>query len=346
MNYSINKEFLLKIAKEILEFHSPTGFCFEIMDKIEEIIKPFGYKVERTNKGCGIITIPGGSNEKVIGLSAHVDTLGAMVRSITSSGTLKFTLLGGPIVPTLDSEYCIVRTRDGKKYSGTFLSTSPAVHVYEDSKTKKRDPENMEVRLDEVVKSKVDVEKLGIAPGDFIFIDPKTSITESGFIKSRFIDDKGSVSALIALLEMISRKKLQPKYTTKILISTYEEVGHGTSYIPSDITEMIAVDMGCIGDDLSCTEYDVSICAKDSGGPYDYNMVTELVRLSKENSIDYAVDIYPFYGSDVGAALRGGNDIRGALIGPGVHASHGMERTHYKALENTIKLLALYLHLL
>lgn len=344
-NYNINKNFLLKTAKEILEFHSPTGFCFEIMDKIQELVAPFGYTFEKTNKGCGIITIPGQSDEKVIGLSAHVDTLGAMVRSITPSGTLKFTLLGGPIVPTLDSEYCIVRTRDGKKYSGTFLSTSPAIHVYEDSKTKKRDPENMEVRLDEVVKSKEDIVNLGICPGDFIFIDTKTTITESGFIKSRFIDDKGSVAALISLLEMIHSNELKPKYTTKILISTYEEVGHGASFIPSDITEMIAVDMGCIGDDLSCSEYDVSICAKDSGGPYDYNMVTELVNLAKNNDINYAVDIYPFYGSDVGAALRGGNDIRGALIGPGVHASHGMERTHYKALENTIKLLALYLHL-
>ena len=191
--------------------------------------------------------------------------------------------------------------------------------------------------------SKKDVEELGICPGDFIFIDPKTTITESGFIKSRFIDDKGSVAALMGLLEIFNREKITPKYTTKLFISIYEEVGHGASYIPNDITEMIAVDMGCIGDDLSCTEYDVSICAKDSGGPYDYNMVTSLIELAKENDIKYAVDIYPMYGSDVGAALRGGNDIRGALIGPGVHASHGMERTHYEGLENTIKLLVAYL---
>lgn len=343
MNFSINKEFLFKTAKEILEFDSPTGFCFEIIDKIEEMIKPYGHKFERTNKGCGIITIEGESDENTIGLCAHVDTLGAMVRSITPQGTLKFTVLGGPILPTLDSEYCKIRTRDGKIYTGTFLSTSPAVHVFEDSRTKARDEKNMEVRIDEVVKSKADVLALGIAPGDFIFIDPKTTITESGFIKSRFIDDKGSVAALIALLEMMKRENIKPKFTTKILISVYEEVGHGSAYIPSDITELIAVDMGCIGDDLSCTEYDVSIAAKDSSGPYDYNMTTNLINLAKDNNLSYAVDIYPMYGSDVSAALRAGNDIRGALIGPGVHASHGMERTHYKALENTIKLIALYL---
>ncbi|WP_138207257.1 M42 family metallopeptidase [Haloimpatiens lingqiaonensis] len=344
MDLAINKEYVLNTAKELLEFNSPTGFCFDIMKTIAERAEKFGYAFETNNKGCGIITVPGKSNDKVIGLSAHVDTLGAMVRSITSHGTLKFTLLGGPIVPTLDSEYCQIRTREGKIYSGTFLSTSPAAHVFADSSSKKRDPENMEIRIDEVVKSKEDVEKLGIGVGDFIFIDPKTTITESGFIKSRFIDDKGSVACLMGLLEFMSREKITPKYTTKIFISVYEEVGHGASYIPSDITEMIAVDMGCIGDDLSCTEYDVSICAKDSGGPYDYNMVTSLVELSKENKLDYAVDIYPMYGSDVGAALRGGNNIRGALIGPGVHASHGMERTHYNAFENTIKLVYLYIN--
>lgn len=339
---NINKDYLLNTAEEILKFDSPTGFCFEIMDLIEKKVKELGFSLERTNKGCGIITVPGLKDEKVIGLAAHVDTLGAMVRSITLQGTLKFTILGGPIIPTLDSEYCKIRTRDGKIYTGTFLSTSASTHVYEDASSKQRDEANMEVRIDEEVRSKDDVKALGIEPGDFIFIDPKTTITESGFVKSRFIDDKGSVACLLSLLEMFSRENIKPANTLKILISVYEEVGHGASYIPSDVTELLAVDMGCIGSDLSCTEFDVSICAKDSSGPYDYNMVTDLVNLAKENDLSYVVDIYPRYGSDVGAALRGGNDIRGALIGPGVSASHGMERTHYKALENTVKLLYLY----
>lgn len=336
---SINKDFILDVAKEILSFHSPSGFCFEIMEKVERIVNNLGYDLELTNKGCGVITIPGESDEKVIGLAAHVDTLGAMVRSITPKGTLKFDLVGGPIVPTLDSEYCVIRTREGKEYTGTFLSTSPSIHVFDDASSKPRDPKNMEIRIDERVLNKEDVKALGINNGDFIFIDPKTTITESGFIKSRFIDDKGSVSALIGLLELLKRENIKPKY----FISVYEEVGHGASYLPEDITEFIAVDMGCIGDDLSCTEYDVSICAKDSGGPYDYKITSDLIELAKNNNLSYAVDIYPRYGSDVGAALRGGNNIKGGLIGPGVHASHGMERTHYDALENTIKLIYLYL---
>ena len=343
MKLSINKEYVLQTAKEILMFHSPVGFCSDIMNLIEEKASKLGYTLEHTNKGCGIITIPGKSDEQVICLSAHVDTLGAMVRSISSTGTLNFTSLGGPILPTLDGEYCYIRTRDNKLYSGTILSTSPAAHVFADSKTKERNEENMEIRIDEIVKNKEDVEELGIAPGDFIFIDPKTTITENGFIKSRFIDDKGSVSALFGLLELFSKNNVMPNYTTKVFISIYEEVGHGAAYIPPEITEYISVDMGCIGDDLSCTEYDVSICAKDTSGPYDYQMVTRLVRLAKEHGLSYAVDIYPMYGSDTSAALKAGNDIRGALIGPGVSASHGMERTHYLAIENTIKLLYFYL---
>ena len=340
---TVNKEKVLNTAKKLLLTDSPSGFCYDVIEMVGQWSKEMGYDFETTVKGCGVITVPGKSNDKVIGLSAHVDTLGAMVRSISGSGTLNFTLIGGPIVPTLDGEYCKVRTRDGRIYNGTFLSTSPAAHVYDDASKKARDPKNMEVRLDEVVKSKEDVENLGICPGDFIFIDPKTTVTESGFLKSRFIDDKGSVACLMNLLHILSIEKIVPSYTTKVFISVYEEVGHGSSYIPADITEMIAVDMGCIGEDLSCTEFDVSICAKDSGGPYDYNMTTELINLAKGNEIKYAVDIYPYYGSDVGAALHGGNNIKGALIGPGVHASHGMERTHYNALEGTIKLLYAYL---
>lgn len=340
---TINKERVFQIATDLLQQHSPTGYCHHIMDTIEQYVQPTGYAFERTIKGGGIITIPGKSEGKVIGLSAHVDTLGAMVRSITAHGTLKFTLLGGPIVPTWDGEYVFVRTRDGRTYSGTMLSTSAAAHVFDDSSSKKREPQFMEVRLDEKVKTKQDVLNLGIGVGDFIFIDPKTTVTESGFLKSRFIDDKGSVACLLTLLEVMHQENIVPTYTVKIVISNYEEVGHGSSYLPSDITEFISIDMGCIGDDLSCTEYDVSICAKDSSGPYDYEITSTFIELAKKNNLQYAVDIYPYYGSDTSAALRGGNNIKGGLIGPGVHASHGMERTHYEALENTIKLIYLYI---
>ncbi len=333
--------YILNFAKEILAIPSPSGYTKEVIDFVKKETDSFGFASEPTKKGNLIITIPG-KTDHILGLSAHVDTLGAMVRSITSKGELKFTPIGGPIWATLDGEYCYIRTRDGKTYTGTFLSTSPSAHVFKDSTTKSRTPNDMMVRIDEVVNNKDDVLKLGIAAGDYIFIDPKTIITESGFIKSRFLDDKISVSILMGLLKNIKENDIIPTSTLKIIISTYEEVGHGAAYIPY-VDELIAVDMGCIGDDLSCTEEMVSICCKDSSGPYDYKIVSDLVALSKKDNLGYATDIYPFYGSDVSAALHGGQDIRGGLIGPGVHASHGMERTHKNALMNTLKLLLSYI---
>ncbi len=338
----LNQSYFMAKIETLLNTDSPSGYTHQMMETIAQWTDSLGYEFEYSNKGGGIITVPGENQHHTIGLSAHVDTLGCMVRSITSKGTLKFTLIGSPIPPTLDSEYVRIYTREGKVYTGTILSESPAAHVFKDAASKERKPDTMEVRLDEKVTCKEDVEKLGIMTGDFICIDTKTTFV-NGFVKSRFLDDKASVACIFGALEYLSTHNIKPRHQTKILISNYEEVGHGASFIPSDIAEMLAVDMGCIGDDLSCTEYDVSICAKDSSGPYDYHMVSRLIELSKKYELPYAVDIYPYYGSDVSAALRAGNNIKGALIGPGVHASHGMERTHYEGLEATMKLIIAYL---
>lgn len=341
--FNIDKEYTLAVAKDILNIHSPTGYTSFAIEKLNEYIKELGYKGEMTPKGNLIVQIDGEDNDYTVGVSAHIDTLGLMVRSIDSDGGLNFTVLGGPILNTYDGEYCTVITRNNERYRGTVLSKSPSVHVYEDSRSRKRDANNMYVRLDEKVKTKEDVLKLGINNGDIIAIDQKVEFTHSGFIKSRFLDDKISVALIVGLLKMLKDNKVKPKYKTKIMFSVYEEVGHGMSWIPSDIKELLSVDMGSIGLDLQCSEYDVSICAKDSSGPYDYGMISSLIDLAKENNLQYAVDIYPMYGSDTSAALSGGNNIKGALIGPGVHASHGMERTHYDGVENTMKLLYSYL---
>jgi len=342
MKIKLNKAYFFETLEKLLTTDSPSGFTHNAIALVQSWTDSLGYTSTLSRKGGLIITVPGKDPSYTVGLSAHVDTLGAMVRSITSDGALKFTLIGGPIVPTLDSNYCRVYTRDGKIYTGTILSKSPAAHVYKDASSLERTPENMMVRLDERVKTKDDALELGIQAGDFICIDPQTTIVND-FVKSRFIDDKGSVACILGVLEYLSSHQIKPSYTTKILISNYEEVGHGASFIPEDISEMLAVDMGCIGDDLTCTEFDVSICAKDSSGPYDYQMVSDLIEMAKSIELSYAVDIYPYYGSDVSAAMRAGNNIKGALIGPGVYASHGLERTHYEALNHTMQLIYLYL---
>lgn len=331
------------LALDILTTPSPSGFTHHVISKIEKYAQELGLDAVKTNKGNLIVTLEGEDNSKTLALSAHVDTLGLMVRSINGDGTLNITTIGGNQPMTLNGEYCTIHTRDEKTYTGTILSVSPASHVYEDAGKKGQSFDELVIRIDEEVLTDEDVQHLGIQNGDFISIDPKTVITESGFIKSRHIDDKISVSIILTVFKALLESDKKPNYNLQFIISTYEEVGHGAAHLPANISRMIAVDMGCIGKDLSCTEYDVSICAKDSSGPYDYQMVSELIDLSKKHELSYAVDIYPFYGSDASAALRAGHDIKAALIGPGVHASHGMERTHIKGCENVMKLLYAYL---
>ncbi len=336
-------DYLKELITKIFLTDSPSGYFKKINEVLKQELKLLNYVVKETNKGNLFIEIPGLDNGKTVALSAHVDTLGLMVRSINADGSLSVTNVGGPTLPTLDSEYCKVVTREGVEYLATILSTSPSGHVYEDSKTKPRDLKNLKVRIDEIVKNKEDVMKLGINNGDYICIDPKTTITKSNFLKSRFIDDKGSVCAILWALKEMNDKGLKPNYKTLIYFVNQEEIGHGASTISKEVSEFVTVDMGCVGDDLAGNEYMVSIAAKDSNGPYDYELTNRLINLAKDNNINYVVDIFPFYGSDVSSAHQAGVDCKGALIGPGVDASHGMERTHFDALEGTKNLIIAYL---
>ena len=343
MTIQLNEQYILSFLTRLLNTPSPSGYTAAAMKLIEQEAQALNVPLTWNNKGGAILSVEGQDSSRTIALSAHVDTLGAMVRSIKPEGTLRLTSVGGFMMNSIENEYCTIHTRSGKTYTGTILSTHPSVHVYSDAREFKRGEEHMEVRIDELVSSREDVQKLGIAVGDFVSFDPRVQITDSGFVKSRHLDDKASVAALFGLLESMKTNGWKPKTNVLLLISNYEEVGHGTSYIPDEIEEMIAVDMGAMGDDLSCKETDVSICAKDSTGPYDYDMTSRLIQLAEREGIPFAIDIYPYYGSDASAALRGGSNIRAALIGPGVHASHAMERTHKQAILGTAQLLAAYL---
>ncbi len=340
------KNFLIKTVTELLNTPSPSGYGQKIAQLLERYATEIGAKFSLTNKGCASLSLLGKDDTKALGLCAHTDTLGLMVRSIGADGSINFCVIGSPQLATLDGEYCTILTREGKCFNGTILSKSPSSHVYDDAKTRARDEKNMYIRIDQSVKNKEDVKNLGIETGNYVFIDPKTVFTDSGFLKSRFIDDKASVACILTAFKYIFDNKISLPSSVNALITIYEEVGHGAAFVAKNLKSMLAVDMGCIGLDLNCTEHDVSICAKDSGGPYDYNLTNTLIEAAKRLNLSYAVDIYPFYGSDVGAMYRAGNDIPGALIGTGVHASHGMERTHIDGMINTVKLILAYMGVL
>ena len=335
----------LKYLKELLAIPSPTGYTSEVSEYIFKKLEDFGYAPIRTNKGGVNIEIKGKNDEKHRYITAHVDTLGAMVKVIKSDGRLKLVKIGGFPWNMIEGENCLIHlSGTNKTLTGTILIHQTSTHVYREAGTLERNDNNMEIRLDAKTNSKKETEELGIQVGDFISFDPRTIITENGFVKSRFLDDKVSAAILLNLLEKYSKENIELPYTTHFAFSVFEEVGHGAnSNISNKVVEYLAVDMGAMGDDQSTDEYTVSICTKDSSGPYNYEFRVHLVEIAKKNNIEYKLDIYPYYGSDASAAMSAGADIKHALIGAGIESSHSYERTHINSIEATERLVDSYL---
>ena len=326
---------------KLVNIPSPSGFTHIASAYLMDVLSGYGFAPYTTHKGNVVCCIGGQGHPLVV--AAHVDTLGAMVRSIKPNGRLRYTQIGGYPDNNLENETSVVHTRDGRTYTGTFYLTTPASHVYKDIPAVTRGDTTLEVVLDENVSSKDEVRALGIEVGDFISLDPRAVHTSSGYIKSRHLDDKASASVLLALAKMAASSDLTLSRKIYLVFTVHEEVGHGCcAGLPEDVEDILSVDMGCVGDDLTCDETMVSICAKDSRGPYNYEMTGRLIELAKDNNLKYAVDVYPMYASDADASLFSGHNFRHALIGPGVFASHGYERTHVSGLDNTLKLLAAF----
>ena len=334
-------EFAVRKAVEILAVDSPTGYTKEASELVKNEFASLGFNTFITEKGGVAVDLGGKDENNALLLEAHLDTLGGMVAEIKSGGRLRITPLGGLNGFNTEGENCRVITRKDGIYEGTFLLTNPSIHVNGEFNKTDRSFDNMEVVLDEDVRTADDVKKLGIMNGDIVAFDTRTVVTKSGYIKSRFLDDKLSVASILGFARLLKDEAVTPERKIYLHITVYEEVGHGAAAVPFEgITEVLSVDMGCIGEGLTCTEKQVSICAKDSGGPYSYDMTSRLIEAAEKTGADYAVDIYPHYGSDAEATLRGGHDFRHGLIGPGVYSSHGYERSHIDGVENTIRLLA------
>ncbi|MHB8134697.1 MAG: M42 family metallopeptidase [Anaerolineaceae bacterium] len=342
---TIDTQYFLRFLTDLLNIPSPTGYTEKAIDFVEKEISQFpGITCQKTRKGGLVVTWQGQQNDHPCALTAHVDTLGAMVKEIKSNGRLKLSKLGGFAWNTVEGEVCRVITRTGKIVSGVLLLTKASAHVHgQATGENKRDDENMEVRLDIVSGSADETAKVGIHVGDFVAFDPRVEVV-NGFVRSRHLDDKACVANLVSAVKSMSDAGLKPKQTTYFLISNYEEVGHGASSgIPETVEELLSVDMAAVGEGQTSHEQFASICVKDSGGPYHHALSNRLRDLADQYQIPYKVDIYPYYGSDGEAFWRAGGDVRLALIGPGVDASHNYERTHLDGLLATTNWVMAYL---
>lgn len=348
----INTDYLTKFLIDLLNIPSPTGYTEEAIAFVEKELSAYPQlMINRTRKGALVAAWGGTSADSPRALTAHVDTLGAMVKEIKtigktnrSNGRLAITRIGGLLLPAVETEGCWVHTGMGEKIRGSLLVNSASAHVHgQKALDTKRDEDGMEIRLDARVMSEQDVLDLGIRVGDFVSFDPRVEVT-NGFIRSRFLDDKACVAAIVAAIKSLADSGVIPAQRTYFHISNYEEVGHGASAgIPAEVHELVTVDMAAVGPGQESDEFHATICVKDSGGPYHHGLSNKLRVLADEHEIPYKVDIYPYYGSDGEAFWRAGGDVAVALIGPGVDASHNYERTHTEALVATTNWIMAYL---
>lgn len=344
MNWNEYGSFIVEETKNLLAIDSPSGMTKKAAEHVMTRFEALGYAPQMTRKDGVLVCLGGVDKENGLLLEAHMDTLGGMVCQIKANGRLKITPIGGLRAENVETENCRVVTKFDGVIEGTAQLINASTHVNEKYADTQRTFDTIEIVLDEPVESADDVKKLGIRTGDYVCFEPRTRVTKSGYIKSRFLDDKLSVGILLGFAKYLHDEGKTPTRRVYAHVTVYEEVGHGGSAsVPAGVTEAISVDMGCVGAGLQCTERQVSICAKDSGGPYSYDVVKKLIAAAQKEGADYAVDIYPYYGSDVEATLRAGYDIRHGLIGAGVYASHGYERSHRDGVLNTLRVLRGYL---
>lgn len=333
--------YALRQLEAIVNIPSPSGFTEQVVRYCANEFSNMGYTPQITPKG-GLLVCLGGERDALL-LGAHVDTLGAMVREIKSNGALRVAPVGGLQANNVETETAHIYLRDGKVLEGTFQLENASVHVNGEYGKTQRTFDVLELLPDAKTHSAQQTRALGVQVGDYVAVNPRFHVTESGFIKSRFLDDKLSAAILMAYAKFLKDTGKTPRRKVYVDFTVFEEVGHGGAVIPADVTEMLSVDMGCVGTGLQCDETMVSICVMDSRGPSHKAVVDGLVEAAQRAGVRYALDVYPHYSSDADVAVGAGHDVRHCVVGAGVYASHGYERSHIEGLANTFDLLNAYL---
>ena len=340
MPKKFDEKYCLSVFERLLAADSTTGQYEEVQQVLCDILEEQGYPYQLTHKG-GVIADLGGEGNPLV-VTAHLDDIGLMVRHVNADGTLNVCPVGG-----LYPFYCVtenvrIYTRAGKVFTGAICRTPNSIHVTEEE-LRSVHPDfrtNVCVVLDEDVKTAADTKALGIDTGDMIALEPRLQYS-NGYIKSRFIDDKACAAVLLTAMKAKKGKKLPRKVYA--YFAMFEEIGHGTTWMPEGVKDVLAVDIAPTGPQQNSDERKVSIFAKDSRFPYHWAMTNELIQAAKAAGVDYVMDIFtPHYGTDADGSVMAGYDIRHAAMGPGTANSHGYERTHIEGLKNTYDLLMAY----
>ena len=339
---NIDLSYLVNTMRHLIETPSPVGYYDAIKPVIESYAAELGYAVTYDNRDTAYITVEGHDTSKTVCVSAHADTLGFMVRGINPDGTLRLRAVGGINFANVEGENVTVHTRGGQTFTGMLVCAHHSAHAFDDAKTMERNENTVFVLLDQPVKTAEAVRALGVRNGDYVAIVPRFTVTDNGYIKCRFIDDKAAMACSFAALKYMAENGLKPKYNTVFAFSFYEEIGLGGIYVPAEISEYVAVDIAILGPDSDGSEQTVTICAKDASMPYDYSLTNRLIAAAERAGCGYAVDLFYRYGSDASQAIKGGNNVRAAAFGMGVYSSHGVERAHMEGIENTVKLMLSY----
>jgi len=342
MKYQIDTAYLFRCFQELVNIPSPVGYYKQLNPIIEKIAAEFGKTVTYDNKSTAYITLDGEDNSKTVLIAAHADTIGMTVRKIEANGMIRVRAMGGIVYSSLEGETVYICTRSGKIYSGLMMCQAHSPHAFAGMRDVPRDENTMQILLDKPIQSKDDVLALGIQPGDFVSAEPHFCMNEDGIIKSRYIDDKGPMACIFAMLKYLCENNLKPKYRTLLAFPYSEEIGGGGTYVPPEVSEYVAIDIAPIGPDSGTDDSIVVICSRDSTGPYDYELTDRLLDYAKKAECDYALEVFFGYGTDAGAAVKAGNNLRGAAFGMPVWCSHGMERSHIKSFVNTTNLMLAY----
>lgn len=343
MDIQLNQEYLLETMKEFINTPSPVGYYDQVNPLLERYARELGYEAEFDRKHTGYIKIPGKDTSRTICVGAHLDTLGLMVRRIDEDGMIRTRNLGGINYNNIEGETATVVTRDGRTYTGLVACQSHSVHVFDDARTLERNENTMILILDEKVSSREEVKALGIRHGDTIWLEPRFTVTDNGFIKSRFIDDKACVACALTVIRYMKEQGITPACNVWFAFPHYEEINHGGAYVPPEVSQYIALDIALIGPDYDGAEDKVSVCVKDNFSPYDRELTSHIIQVAEDHKLNYAVDIFYRYGTDANAAVRAGNQVQAAAFGMGTFCSHGVERTHIDGVMETARLLAAFL---